>query len=178
VSDAAAVRVVAQILADYLPTELATRAAAEGLPTQTVSQVSTGRHIQDVMVGQIGVWVEDSETTEQHLGIDSWEYRQVRLVIEATVSTLDIGELDQIRSVWADAIRMVVARRFRVESDAGFYAILREETLDQSSSQRAKNGIRGALADVVARFKQPTLVDSIRLRITLAQRVQTQTDVE
>ena len=175
--DAAAVMVVATILSDYLPTELATRISAAGLPAQSVAAVATGRHIQAELVGQVGVWCEDSETVQQHLGVDGWEYRDTRIIVEATVSALDLTKLDQVRSVWADSIRACVERRFRVHSDAGFYALKREETLDALSSARTTNSIRGAIASVLQAIKQPPCVDQIRLRFVFGQRVSTITDI-
>jgi hypothetical protein len=178
VSDAAAVRVVADILADYLPTELKNRSEEEGLPEQSVSVIATGRHIQAQLAGQVGIWVEDSETRQQFLGKDSWEYRDIRIVVEATVNVLDLTKLDAVRSVWADSIRHVIHRRYRVKSDARFFAIHRDEVLDSASSSRSQAGIRGVLGNVLSTIKPPPLLDQVRIRFTFGQRVSVLTDIE
>jgi len=174
-SDVQATRIIATILADYLPTKLAELATEAGVPAQTVAAVATGRHIRSDLVGQVGVWVEDSDTTQQFLQLV--EYRDCRVVVEATVSALDMSLLDTVRSVWADAIRAVVKQRYRVSSDAGFYIVRRDEVLNSQSSARTNNSIRGALGNVLGALRQAPSVDQIAVRFTLGQRVSVQTDL-
>jgi hypothetical protein len=173
-SSAAAVRVLADILANYLPTELATRLAAEGLPTQSVAEVATGRHINAALAGQVGVWLEDSDLVTQHInGVD---YEDAKLIVAASVSCLDVSKVDQVRAVWADSIKAVVKQRFRVSSDAVFFALRRMEVLDDQSSDRTPAGIRGALG-ALGILRQPPGIDQVRVRITLGQRVISSVDV-
>jgi hypothetical protein len=174
VSTLAAVTTLATILADYLPTELATRVSAAGLPTQTVAAVATGRHISSALAGQVGVWCEDTELTEQNMnGVD---YEDVKLVARATVPALDVGQLDAIRLVWADSMIAVVKRRFRVSSPAHFFALRRVEVLDDASSARTPGGIRGVLG-AMGVLREPPGLDAITVRFTLGQRTSTPTDV-
>ena len=169
-----AVKVIATILASYLPTELATRASAAGLPAQTVAQVATGRHLESEMVGQVGVWCEGATLESQHInGVD---YYDTAIIVSATVASAAMVDVDRLRSCWSDSIQAVVKRRFRVASSAVFFAIKRIEVLDQQSSARTPGGIRGALG-ALGVLRQPPGVDHISVRFTLGQRVTSTVDI-
>jgi hypothetical protein len=175
VSDAAATAAVCSMLSGYLNTELATRVAAAGLPTQTVVAVADGAHIADHFAGLVSVVAEDSETVLQY--ICNQEDRTVPILVEAQVSCLDLAIIDRVRSVWADSIRAVIEQRWRVASPANFYALLREQTLGASSSTRRKAGVRGVLG-ALGLLRQPPALDPIQVRFVFGQRVSSKVDVK